>query len=81
MERRQITATCDRSVGCLGGFESLLAENGGDGVDRGVHGLDPPQMGLDDLLTGRLSGSDCPGQFRGAHTPEVGGGHTHAYPP
>ena len=81
VERRQLTATCDRPVGCLRGFESLLAENDRDGVDRGVHGLDPPQVGLDDFLTGRLPGSDCTGQFRGAHTPEVGGRDTHPITP
>ena len=35
-------------------------------IDR-VHGLDPPQVGLDDFSTGGLPGSDCPGQLRGAH--------------
>ena len=69
---RQFSATGDYTVGRLRGFEGLLAQDDCDGVDRGVHGLDPPEVGLDDFLTGRLPGSDRRGQVRGAHAPEVG---------
>ena len=49
MEPREVTAGGDRAVSCFGRFEGLLAEDDCDGVDGGVHGLDPPKMGLDDF--------------------------------
>jgi hypothetical protein len=80
VERRWFSATGDDTVGYLRGFEGLLAQDNCDGVDRGVHGLDPPEVGLDDFLTGRLPGSDRRSQVRGAHPPEVGGRFAHACP-
>src|SRR5207248_3592963 len=69
----------DRTVSCLRGFEGLLAQHPRDGVDRGVHGFDPPEVGLDDFLTGRLPGSDGFGQVGGAYMPEVSGRDAHVY--
>jgi hypothetical protein len=50
-------------------------------ADRGVHGLDPPEVGLDDFLTGRLPGSDGFGQLQVAHAPEVSGRDAHLSTP
>ena len=81
VERREITASGDRTVSRLRGFEGLLGQHDRDGVDRGVHGLDAPEVGLDDFLTGNLPGSDGFGQLQGAHAPEVGSCDAHVYTP
>ena len=48
MQRRQLTATGHRPVSRPRRLKRLLAQDNRDGVDRWVHRLDPPQMGLDD---------------------------------
>jgi hypothetical protein len=37
------------ALGRLGRLESPLAQHDDGGVDRGIHGLDPPEVGLHDL--------------------------------
>src|SRR5918995_4732700 len=70
----------DRTVGCLRGLEGMLAEDDRDRVDGGVHGLDPPQVGLDDFLTGGLPRPDRFDQVPGAQAPQLGHrGEAHAY--
>ena len=46
-------------------------------LTAGLTVLDPPQVRLDDLLTGHLPGPDRCGQVRGAHAPQVGGSDAH----
>ena len=72
VERRQVSASGDRTVGRLGRFQRLLGQDDDNGVDRRVDRLDPPQVGLDDFLTGGLPGSDRFGQLGGAHAPQFG---------
>jgi hypothetical protein len=81
VERWEIIATGDHTVSCFCGLKRLLAQRDRDGVDGGVHGLDPPEVGLDDFLTGHLPGSDGCGQLRGAHAPEYGGRDAHVNTP
>ena len=60
----------------------LLAQDDRDGVDRGVHRLDPPQVGLDDFLTGGLPGSDRLGQVQWRSCARARWScHAHACPP
>ena len=54
METRQAGTSGNGVVGRLGRLEGLLAQHDDDSVDRGVHGLDPPEVGLHDLGAGRL---------------------------
>jgi hypothetical protein len=55
VERREVATGGDHAVGRFGGFEGLLPQDDRDGVDRGVHRLDPPEVGLDDFQAGRFS--------------------------
>ena len=48
-----------RSVGGAGRFDRLRAEIDHDGVDRGVGGVHPVDMGLNDLFGGRESVANC----------------------
>jgi hypothetical protein len=75
------SALNERTVSCLGGFQSLFAQEDRDGVDDGVHRLDPPEVSLDHFSTGGSPGPDRFGQVRGAHIPQVGGRDAHVYLP
>jgi len=59
-----------RPVGGAGRFDRLRAEIDHDGVDRGVGGVHPVYVGLNDLFGGRASVADRGCRINGGPLPD-----------
>ncbi len=70
MERADIRTAGDRPVGGIGGGDGL-GEQGDDGVEVTVDGVDAGEQSIEDLAAARLLLTDQLRDFQGRQLPEL----------
>jgi hypothetical protein len=78
VERAQRLAPLDQRVGGVGGGESLIGEEHGDGIDDRVDGVEAAEHGPDRLAARDLAGPDGRGQLDSVPAPQLA---FHGVPP